>query len=302
MTADSNRRHLNGAPTGTSRNRRSLTIGPRTFVWGERTYLMGVINVSPDSFSGDGLADVEAAVAQARRVVEEGADLLDVGGQSTRPGFAELAPEEESRRVVPVIERLVAELDVPVSVDTYKAPVARAALEAGAHLLNDIWGFRCDKAIAELAVEFGVPAIVMHNQRDREFHDVIGDIRAGLEASVAIAKEVGLARERLIIDPGFGFGWSEEQNLEMLRRLVELRELGLPMLIGTSRKSTIGAVLDDAPPEERLLGTAATVALAVAAGADIVRVHDVAAMRDVVRVADAIVRGWPPETRGHQER
>ena len=277
----------------------SLTIGPRQFVWGERTYLMGVINVSPDSFAGNGLGDVEVAVAQARRFVEEGADLLDVGGQSTRPGFEELTPEEETGRVVPVIERLVAELPVPVSVDSYKAPVARAALEAGAHLLNDIWGLRpaggpagvCDPGLAELAVEFAVPAIVMHNQRGRQFHDVIGDVRAGLEISLAIAQKAGLARERLIVDPGFGFGWTEEQNLEMLRRLGELRDLGLPVLIGPSRKSTIGAVLGGVPVEERLWGTAATVALAIAAGADIVRVHDVAAMRDVVRVADAVVRG-----------
>lgn len=278
--------------------RKALTIGPRTFVWGERTYLMGVINVSPDSFSGDGLADVNAAVAQAKRFVEEGADILDVGGQSTRPGFEELGPDEEARRVVPVIERLLAELDAPVSVDTYKAPVARAALAAGAHLLNDIWGFRCDRALAELAVEFDVPAVVMHNQRGRSAsggHDVIGAIRAGLEASIAIAKDAGLPRERLIVDPGFGFGWTTEQNLELLRCLGELRDLRLPLLIGTSRKSAIGAVLDGAPVEERLLGTAATVALAVAGGADIVRVHDVAEMREVTRVADAVVRGWPKD-------
>ncbi len=276
-----------------------LTIGPREFTWGERTYLMGVINVSPDSFAGDGLSDADAAVAQGRRFVEEGADLLDVGGQSTRPDFDELSPEEEARRVIPVIERLVAELPVPVSVDSYKPPVARAALEAGAHLLNDIWGFRpdgrpfgrCDGSLAELAVEFAVPAVVMHNQRGQAFSDVIGDIRAGLEASIAIAAEAGLPRERLIVDPGFGFGWTVEQNLEMLRRLAELRDLGLPLLIGTSRKSAIGAVLDGALVEERLWGTAATVALAVAAGVDIVRVHDVAQMRQVVRVADAIVRG-----------
>jgi dihydropteroate synthase len=273
----------------------SLTIGPRTFVWGERTYLMGIINVSPDSFSGDGLDDVASAVAQARRFAEEGADILDVGGQSTRPGFAELSAEEEIGRVVPVIERLVAEVEVPVSVDTYRGSVARAALEAGAHLVNDIWGFRCDRTLAALAVEFGVPAVIMHNQREREFHDVIGDIRTGLEASIAVAEEAGLPRERLIIDPGFGFGWTEEQNLEMLRRLGELRKLGLPMLVGTSRKSTIGAVLEGAPVEERLLGTAATVALAVAAGADIVRVHDVAEQGQVVRVADAVVRGWRRE-------
>jgi dihydropteroate synthase len=253
---------------------------------------MGVINVSPDSFSGDGVADVEAALAQGRRFVEEGADLLDVGGQSTRPGFEELSPEDEARRVVPVVERLAREVDVSVSVDTYKAPVARAALEAGAHLLNDIRGFRQDPGLAELAVEFGVPAVVMHNQRGREFRDVIGDIRAGLEESIAIAERAGLARGRLIADPGFGFGWTEEQNLEMLRRLGELRHLGLPLLVGTSRKSTIGAVLGGAPAGERVFGTAATVALAIANGADIVRVHDVREMRDVVRLADAIVRGW----------
>jgi dihydropteroate synthase len=202
-----------------------------------------------------------------------------------------------------VIERLVAELDVPVSVDTYKAPVARAALEAGAHLLNDIWGFRplserCDHSLAALAVEFNVPAVIMHNQRGRPpTSDVISGVRAGLDASIAIAGGAGLARDRLIADPGFGFGWTPEQNIELLRRLGELRELGLPLLVGTSRKSTIGALLDGAPVEERLFGTAASVALAIANGADIVRVHDVAEMRDVARVADAIVRGWNGDNR-----
>ena len=276
--------------------RPSLTIGSRTFVWGERTYLMGVINVSPDSFSGDGLADADAAVAQGRRFVDEGADVLDVGGQSTRPGFDELSAEDEIRRVVPVIERLAASVDAPISVDTYKAPVARAALEAGARMVNDIWGFRCDSAMAPLCAEFAAAAVLMHNQRGRDCHDVLGDIRAGLEASVAIAERAGLARDRLVLDPGFGFGWTEEQNLELLRRLGELKSLGLPLLVGTSRKSTVGAVLGGAPAEDRLFGTAATVALAVAAGADIVRVHDVAEMRDVVRVADAVVRGWRKET------
>ena len=273
----------------------SLRIGQREFAWSKRTYLMGVINVSPESFAGDGLGDVEAAVALGRRFADDGADILDVGGQSTRPGFDELAPEEEIRRVVPVIERLVREVDLPISVDSYKPAVARAALEAGAHLLNDIWGFRCDASLAKLAVEFGVPAVVMHNQRGREFHDVIADIRAGFEASIAIAEKAGLPRERLILDPGFGFGWSEEQNLELLRRLGELRDLGLPLLIGTSRKSTIGAVLGGVPVQERLLGTAATTALAIAAGVDIVRVHDVAEQRQVLAVADAVVRG-PPAT------
>ena len=267
-----------------------LNIGPRQFAWGARTYVMGIINVTPDSFSGDGLAsDVEAAVAQGLRFVREGADLLDVGGESTRPGFEAVPVQDEVRRVVPVIERLVRECDVPISVDTYKAPVAEAALEAGAHLVNDIWGFRHDSAMAPLAARFGVPAVLMHNQRGRRFRDVIGDIRAGFEASLALAEAAGIPRQRLILDPGFGFGWTEEQNLEMLRRLGELKALGCPLLVGTSRKSTIGAVLG-LPVEERLLGTAATVAIAIAQGADIVRVHDVAAMVQVCRMTDAIVR------------
>ena len=270
-----------------------LTIGSREFVWGQRTYLMGVINVSPESFWNGKYGDAEAALERGRTLVEEGADILDIGGQSTRPGYDEVPPQEEAERVAPVIERLVSELDMPVSVDTYKASVAKAALEAGAHLLNDIWGFRKEPPMAALAVEYGVPAVIMHNQRDREFHDVIEDVRAGLRASIAIAEEAGLARERLIIDPGFGFGWTPEQNLEMVRRLAELRDLGLPLLIATSRKSTIGMVLDDAPPEERLHGTSASMALAIANGADMIRVHDMAEMRDVARVADAIVRGWP---------
>jgi dihydropteroate synthase len=179
---------------------------------------------------------------------------------------------------------------LPVSIDTYRAEVASVALEAGAHLVNDIWGFRKDPAMARLVAGWEAPAVVMHNQRGRTFDDVIADIRDGLNESIALATDAGVARERLIIDPGFGFGWTVDQNLEMLRRLDELSDLGLPLLIGTSRKSTIGAVLDR-PPEERLWGTAATVALAIAAGADIVRVHDVAEMVQVSRMADAIVRG-----------
>jgi dihydropteroate synthase len=278
----------------------SMIIGPRTLVWGARTYVMGVINVSPDSFSGDGLASVDAAIEQARRFVGEGADLLDVGGQSTRPGagaseagFDEISEAEEIRRVVPVIERLRRDLpQTPISVDTYKTAVARAAIAAGAHLLNDIEGFRRDPELARIAADAGVPAVVMHNQRGREARDVIGAIIAGLRASIAIASNGGLPRERLIVDPGFGFGWKPEQNIEMLRRLRELEALGLPLLIGTSRKSTIGAVLRGAPAQERLLGTAASVALSIANGADIVRVHDVSAMKQVALVADAVARGW----------
>ena len=279
-----------------------LTIGGRRFDWGSRTYVMGIINVTTDSFSGDGLGlEVEAAVAQGRRFVQEGADILDVGGESTRPGFQAVSPEEEMRRVLPVVERLVREVDVPVSIDTYKAEVARAALEAGAHLVNDIWGFRHDAGMAPLVAEYGVPAVIMHNQRGRDFREVIGDIRAGLEASLRLAGQAGIPRQRLIIDPGFGFGWAEEHSLEMLRRLREIRDFGLPVLIGTSRKSTIGAVLGGVPAGERLMGTAATVAIAVAHGADIVRVHDVAEMVQVCRMADAVVRGQPSSTRAGRQ-
>jgi dihydropteroate synthase len=273
-----------------------ITIRDRQFVWGSRTYIMGVINVSPDSFSGDGLGgDVDAAVEQGRRFEAEGADILDVGGESTRPNFEAISVAEEIERVVPVIRRLVRETSLPISIDTSKVEVAeRAIKEAGAHMLNDIWGFRQDgERMALLAAETGLPAVVMHNQRGRPFRDVIGDvigdILAGLGESLRIARQAGIPEERLIIDPGFGFGWDEKHNLEMLRRLGELRVLGRPILIGTSRKSTIGKVLD-LPVEERLEGTAATVAIAIANGADIVRVHDVKAMIRVARMTDAIVR------------
>ena len=269
-----------------------ITIGGQEFVWGRRTYVMGIVNVTPDSFSGDGLAyDAAAAVEQAVRMCREGADIIDVGGESTRPGFEPITVEEEIRRTVPVIERLLREVDAPVSIDTCKAGVARAALAAGARMVNDVHGFRRDPEVAAAAAESGVPAVAMHNQRGREFRDVIGDITAGLLESLRIAAKHGLPRERVIVDPGFNFGWTEEQALEMLRRLGELRTLGRPILVGTSRKSTIGAVLG-LPVEERLEGTAATVALAIAAGADIVRVHDVKEMVRVARMADAVVRGW----------
>ena len=273
-----------------------ITIGGREFAWGARTYVMAIVNVTPDSFSGDGLArDVEAAVERAARMAEEGADIIDVGGESTRPGFEPVSVDEEIARTAPVVERLARELDVPVSIDSYKSEVVRAALASGAALVNDVHGFRRAPEVAAAAAEAGVPAIAMHHQRDREFHDTIGDVTTGLLESLRIAREAGLPEERVIVDPGFNFGWTNEQALEMLRRLGELRALGRPLLLGTSRKSTIGAVLD-LPVEERLEGTAATMALAVGAGVDIVRVHDVREMSRVVRMADAVVRGWAAET------
>lgn len=270
-----------------------ITIGGREFAWGSRTYVMGIVNVTPDSFSGDGTgADLDRGVRQGVRMAADGADIIDVGGESTRPGFAEVNADEELRRTIPVIERLAREIDVPVSIDTYKARVAKAAIEAGATLVNDVHGFQREPELARVAADAGVPAVAMHYQRGREFKDTIGNVMEGLLESRRIAREHGLPDEQLIIDPGFNFGWTEEQALEMLRRLRELRVLGRPILIGTSRKSTIGVVLGGLPVEDRIEGTAATVALAIANGADIVRVHDVKEMARVAKMSDAIVRGW----------
>jgi dihydropteroate synthase len=252
---------------------------------------MGVVNVTPDSFSGDGLGDnIDAAVRRAVQMRADGADIIDVGGESTRPGFAEVPADEEMRRVIPVIDRLVREIDIPISIDTYKAEVARAAIEAGAALVNDVHGFLREPDIARVAAESGVPAIAMYNHRGREFHDTIGNVVEGLTESLRIAREEALPIDQIIVDPGFNFGWTDEQALEMLRRLDELRVLGRPILIGTSRKSTIGKVLGGLPVEDRLEGTAATMAIAIANGADIIRVHDVKQMARVARMTDAIAR------------
>jgi len=273
-----------------------ITIGGREFAWGDRTFVMGVLNVTPDSFSGDGVGtDVDEAVRQAVRMREDGADMIDVGGESTRPGAEEIDAEEELRRTIPVVERLAREMDVPVSIDTYKADVAKAAIEAGAALINDVHGFRREPRLAAVAAEAGVPVVAMHYQRGREFKDTIGNVIEGWLESLRIAREAGLSEEQVILDPGFNFGWTNEQALEMLRRMEELRVMGRPLLVGTSRKSTIGAVLGGLPVEERLEGTAATVAAAIMGGADIVRVHDVKEMSRVARVADAVVRGWKEE-------
>ena len=263
------------------------------FAWGKRTYVMGIINVTPDSFSGDGLGyDAEEALEQALRFQDEGADIIDVGGESTRPGSTPVTVEEEKRRVIPVIRLLASRLDVPVSVDTYKREVARDALAAGAAVINDVWGLKRDPALADLAAREGAPIVLMHNQQGLDYSDLVPEALASLRASLRQALEAGVPSENVVLDPGLGFGKRPEHNLELLRRLAELKALGLPLLVGTSRKSTIGLVLD-LPVEERLEGTAATVALAIANGADIVRVHDVKAMTRVARMSDAIVRGWP---------
>ena len=266
-----------------------MTIRDRRFDWGARTYVMGIVNVSPESFSGDGVDSVDAAVAQAKRFEAEGADIIDVGGMSTRPNFRELTEKQELERAIPAVRAISDAVGLPVSIDTYRSGVAMAALQAGAHMVNDITGFRLDPPMARVVAGWRAPAVVMHNQRGRPFHDVIGDIRAGFEESLALAADAGVAREQLILDPGFGFGWTPPQSLEIIRRLGELRDLGLPLLVASSRKSALGAVLD-LPEDQRGWGTAASVALAIANGADLVRVHDVAEMVQVCKVTDAIVR------------
>ena len=265
--------------------------GGAEFHWGERTYIMGVINMTPDSFSGDGLSqDVEAAVALGKRLAAEGADILDIGGESTRPNAHPVGVDEELRRVTPVIERLAREVSLPLSIDTYKWEVAREALSSGAAMINDIWGLRQDHRLAELAAERGVPIVVMSNQRYAPCADIMPEVMSTLGRSVSLATELGVPWENIIVDPGVGFGKTLEQNLEIIRRLDELQCLGRPILIGTSRKSLIGMVLD-LPADQRLEGTAATLAISIARGADIVRVHDVAGMTRVCRMSDAIIRG-----------
>jgi dihydropteroate synthase len=267
--------------------------GKTTFHWGDRTYIMGIVNVSPESFSGDGLDNVAKAVAQAKRFIEEGADIIDVGGESTRPGTTPssdtLAAEREMNRVIPVLERLVPEINVPVSIDTYRLAVARQALDAGADIINDIWGLQRSPELARLAAVRRVPLIVMSNQREKQSRYIMPAIIADLKRAADTALDTGVAWDNIIIDPGIGFGKTLEQNYEIVRRLGELKVLGLPVLLGTSRKSMIGLTLD-LPPDQRVEGTAATIALGIAGGADIVRVHDVKEMVRVSRITDAIVR------------
>jgi dihydropteroate synthase len=293
----------------------ALTIGGRTLVWGQRTYIMGIINITPDSFSGDGVLRVgqagkegdwlEAVLLQARQFLAAGADILDIGGESTRPGAEQVGRQDELERVLPAIRLLKRELDVLISVDTYKAAVADEALRAGAHLVNDVWGFHADPDLPEVVARFKAPVILMHNRsswahaeiRERlggryvgiPYANLLEDIRTELMESVGLAHAAGIPDERIILDPGIGFGKSVDQNLELIDRLEEIRLLGYPVLLGPSRKSFIGYTLD-LPPDQRLEGTAAAVAIGIARGADLIRVHDLPNMVRVARMADAIVR------------
>ena len=268
-------------------------------VWGERTYVMGIINLSTDSFSGDGLgSDIPAVVDQARRFQEEGADFLDVGAESTRPGSTPIDPDQEIRLLSPALEALSQVAKIPISVDTYKSHVAREALLRGADIVNDVWGLKADPTLASVAAEAGAPLILMHNQKTRHYKQLLPDILDSLSQSVKTATSAGVRPENIVLDPGIGFGKTPDHNLAILRQLAEFKSIGFPLLVGTSRKSPIGFVLD-LPVEDRLEGTAATVALAIAGGADIVRVHDVKEMVRVCRMSDAIVRNWRPEPWEH---
>lgn len=268
--------------------------GKTEFRWGEKTYIMGVVNLSPDSFSGDGIGDdIKRTVEQAQRMEAEGADIIDVGGESTRPGTEPISindVEEELRLVVPAIKRLVKEISVPISIDSYKSRVAKEALDAGASMINDIWGLKRDPSLARLAAERGVPIILMANERDTPPKTgIVAKVMADLESGIKIALKADVPPQNIIVDPGCGFGKTLEQNLELINRLGELKKLGKPVLLGTSRKSMIGLVLDRTA-DKRLEGNLAVTAIGIANGADMVRVHDVKETALVCRMSDAIIR------------
>ena len=259
---------------------------------GKRTLIMGILNVTPDSFSDGGkYNNLESALKQAKKMVEDGADIIDIGGESTRPGHTQISIEEEIARVVPVIEKLSKELEVPISIDTYKYQVAEAALKAGAHILNDIWGLQYDDGeMAKLAKDYDVPVIAMHNQNGTEYsEDIILSMRKFFEKTYEISDRYGIKRENIILDPGIGFGKDVDQNIEVMARLEELRDMGR-ILLGTSKKRFIGAILGGVPTDERVEGTTATTVIGIEKGVDIVRVHNVLENKRVALVADKIYR------------
>lgn len=266
-----------------------MKIGNRTFDTAHHTYVMGILNVTPDSFSDGGKFNrLDAALRHAEEMVADGADILDIGGESTRPGHTVITDQEEIDRVVPVIEAVKARFDVPVSVDTYKGAVTEAALEAGADLVNDIWGFRHDRRVAELTARYGAACCLMHNRHEAVYDDFMEDLLKDLEGSVAIALEAGVSRDKIILDPGVGFGKTYEMNLACIRHLEELHRLDLPILLGTSRKSVIGLTLD-LPTDQRLEGTLVTTVMAVMKDCAFVRVHDVKENLRAIRMTEAIL-------------
>ena len=271
---------------------KNLELGGIKLPLGERTLIMGILNVTPDSFSDGGKFDqVEKALEHAYQMASEGADIIDIGGESTRPGHTPISAEEELSRVMPVIEELKKDqsFKLPLSIDTYKPEVASKALAAGVKMLNDVWGLKKDKGLGKLAAEYKVPICLMHNRSSTDYNDLIPDINSELEESIKLAHQAGIKDSQIIIDPGIGFGKTYEQNLEVMRSLKDICALGHPLLLGTSRKSIIAKTLD-LPADDRVEGTAATQVLGIAAGADIIRVHEVKEMKRVAMMTDAIVR------------
>lgn len=269
----------------------TITIKGREYDLASRTLVMGILNATPDSFSDGGrYVRLDEAVEHGLRLIAEGADIIDVGGESTRPGAKAVTTEEELSRVLPIIRVLSAATDVPISIDTYKPEVARAALEAGAAMLNDVWGGRRNRAMLELAAQWGVPICLMHNRQEAIYGELMPEIAADLRSSVALALDAGVCPANIILDPGIGFGKTWEQNLQVMKNLADITALGYPVLLGTSRKAFIGKVLD-LPIKDRVEGTAATVAYGITRGVRIVRVHDVAAMVRITRMIDALLRG-----------
>lgn len=258
---------------------------------GERTYIMGILNVTPDSFSDGGdFIDIHNAVNHAKEMIELGVDIIDVGGESSRPGHKNITEEEELKRVIPVIKRLSAETDAIISLDTIRSEVAEEAIKEGVHIINDIWGLQKDPNMAKVAAKYKIPVIIMHNQNGTDYNNIIEDIKEFFKRSVAIAKEAGISENMIILDPGIGFGKTPEQNIMVMSKLDEIKSLGYPVLLGTSRKSMLGKILD-LPPKERVEGTLATTILGIVQGVDIVRVHDVQENLRAAKVADAIIRG-----------
>ncbi|MBO5130798.1 MAG: dihydropteroate synthase [Clostridium sp.] len=261
------------------------------FDYGKRTYIMGILNVTPDSFSdGGNFNNIDTAVNHAKEMINDGADIIDLGGESTRPGHTYVDSQEEKRRILPVIKKLKEEIQVPISVDTYKADVAEASLELGVEMINDIWGLTKDKNMANVIAKYDAYVCIMHNQDTTEYNkDIMEAIKEFLQNSIDLALKSGIKKEKIVLDPGIGFGKTFEQNLEVLKRLDEIKTLGYPVLLGTSRKSVIGNVLN-VEPKERLEGTIATTVLGIRDGVDIVRVHDVKENLKAAKMADAIYR------------
>ena len=266
-----------------------MKIGNKIFEQSEKTYVMGILNVTPDSFSdGGSYTSIDKAMEQTEKMIQQGADIIDVGGESTRPSHVQIGDEEEIKRVVPVIREIKKKFDIPVSIDTYKSAVAKAALEAGADLLNDIWGFRYDEKMAELAAEYGVPVCLMHNRDNLDYDDFMEDVKKDLQISLDIAEKYGVKKENIMLDPGVGFGKTYEQNLMVMNHLEEIVDMGYPVLLGTSRKSVIGLTLD-LPVDEREEGTLATSVLGAIKGCQFVRVHDVEKNVRALKMTDAIL-------------